>query len=105
MFGVVTDGVIQDVGLVNAKVSSSSTAPMTGGLIGMAVGIDGRVFITRVYATGQMTCTGAGCIAGGLIGVIGSNVTVTEAWSSAGVTGNGVAGGVFGYFGRRAFDD
>ncbi len=75
MFGVVTNGVIQDVGLVNAKVSGSLNGANVGGLIGIAVGFVGPIFIKQVYATGQMTCTGADCMAGGLIGVLSAAVS------------------------------
>jgi hypothetical protein len=96
LFGVVTGGSIRDVGLVNAKVTSSLNGTNTGSLIGIAIKGVGPVSITRVYATGQVKCTGATCVAGGIIGVIGSNVTVTEAWSSAAVTATTIAGGAFG---------
>jgi hypothetical protein len=97
LFGIVIGGIIQDVGLINAKVSGSFNNASVGGLIGVAVGTDRPVIITRVHTAGGTKCTGTGCVAGGIIGVIGSNVSVTEAWSSAGVTSTTAAGGAFGY--------
>jgi hypothetical protein len=95
LIGVMTDGLIQDLGLVNAKVTSSAGA-FVGALVGVAEQFSGPVSIARVYSTGQVKCTSPNCEAGGLIGAISLNTTLTDSWSSADIIGSFFAGGLAG---------
>jgi hypothetical protein len=93
LFGRVTGGLIQDVGLVDADVSSS-VATSLGALAGE---VSGNARIQRVYSTGRVACPAnlTSCVNGGLIG--DAIVTeISDAWSSARVDGGYALGGLIG---------
>jgi hypothetical protein len=93
LFGTVIGGLIQDVGLVDADVSSTIASEL-GALAGE---VEGTARIQRVYSTGRVRCPAdvMSCINGGLIGVITTG-EVSYAWSSARVDGGYALGGLIG---------
>ena len=108
LIGLMSDGLIQDLGLVNANVRGTfgknidnfAVANYTGALVAVAAAAPGTVIsIARVYVTGQVGClgvTGLGCRTGAIAAGIVGNATLTDSWSSADVTGDGDAGGLVG---------
>jgi hypothetical protein len=100
LFGVVTGGVIRDVGLVNVQAAvTPPTTSYVGALAGIVQAMSSPIFISNVYSTGSINCTTGSCAAGGLVGVTINNVTLTNSWSSADVTSSGYAGGFAAAFG------
>jgi hypothetical protein len=95
MIGVMRDGLIQDVGLVNVNVTATGPGAFAGGLVGDAEQGGGPVTITRAYSTGQVKCM-LSCNSGGLIGGFLSSAPLTDVWSSANVVGDGLVGGLVG---------
>ena len=83
LFGITDHAVIQDVGLVNAKVTGTSFLATVGGLVGYADASSGSSAIARVHVTGQIKCTSNSCNVGGLAGTLISHTTLSESWSSA----------------------
>ncbi len=101
LFSVLAGGLVQDVGIVNAKVTvTTTTGAYAGALAGavapLATGIAPPT-VSNVYSTGMVSCNGSNCAAGGLLGVV-SNATVQDAWSSAAATSDYGAGGLVGVF-------
>jgi hypothetical protein len=94
LFGAVLGGVIQDVGLVNVDVSIAAGNSYVGALASYVTAMDSPIFISNVYSTGNVSCKGSSCASGGLFGILGGNVTMSDAWSSADVTTNFIAGGL-----------
>jgi hypothetical protein len=97
LFGAVGNGTIQDVGLVNADVTSNIDG-YTGALIGLlqpTTKTGGRV--QRVYSTGKVVCTAnmTTCFGGGLIGAA-INTEILDVWSSTRVDSNFAASGLIG---------
>ena len=84
------------VGVVSGRVETSyatgavSSATTVGGLVGYVSG--GRV--TRSYATGRATATGAN--AGGLVGVMAGVGTIEATYATGAVSGSSSAGGLVG---------
>lgn len=101
LFGKVLDGLIQNLGLINVKITTAN-GNLVGALAGAILGGNGST-VERVYATGKVTCTNVGCFVGGLAGDIVNNVTIADAWSSVDVVGNGYAGGLVGVSGGAQF--
>jgi hypothetical protein len=94
LFGAMVGGAIRDVGLVNADVNVNTMVANVGALAGAVSAVSSPVFLMNIYSTGQVTCIGSVCHAGGLLGVVTNNITVSHAWSSADVTAGGIGGGL-----------
>jgi hypothetical protein len=97
LFGTIGNAVVQDVRLINAKITSTGDGAFVGGLVGQ---MQGGV-VLRAHVHGEVGCT-TGCIAGGLVGVAFSgDATISESSSAARVSGptsgaSGYAGGAVG---------
>lgn len=89
LFGQVGEGVIEDIGVVNADVTGSD---YVGGLLGANVGT-----VSNSYSSGSVTGSY------GVGGLLGANVgTVSNSYSSGSVTGENGAGGLLGFNGEGA---
>ncbi|OAI47894.1 hypothetical protein AYO45_05505, partial [Gammaproteobacteria bacterium SCGC AG-212-F23] len=99
LFGDIRGATIQNVGLINANVTSTSTAH-TGALIGFADWFSGVSTISNVFSTGSVSSTvnNASIYTGGLIGFMGAG-TLSQSYSSASVTKTNAGGGVGGLIG------
>lgn len=80
-----------------ADVVASNNTQLAGGLVGFVE--DGTSMVTRSYATGNVTCQGDACYAGGLvaedIGTVRFSFATGSVLSSG--TDNNFAGGLIGY--------
>jgi len=89
LFGYAQGARIQDVGLVNVDITGGSFA---GGLVG-ATNLTND--IRRVHVTGRIVATGAApSSAGGIAGAVAAGLTLTDSWSSAGVSGDRAGGAI-----------
>ena len=100
LFGHVTGGVIRNVGLKDADITSNVNTVQMGALVGYTNGAS----VQNCWATGRVRATStntSGRWVGGLIGF--SDQPVQNSWSSATVSltdnprGDAVAGGLVGY--------
>ena len=85
LFGVTDGAVIQDLALLNAKVTGPDNAYI-GALVGIAKGSSAPSTIARVSVTGQVKSAGASSL-GGIAGNLNANVTLTQSRSAAKVVG------------------
>jgi hypothetical protein len=97
LFGAVGGGSIRDLGVIDADIKLTAIGS-AGALLGTATAITGPIVLMNVYSSGQVRCTASGCLAGGLMGAGGNNVTVSNARSSADVTSAGLGGGLAAIF-------
>jgi filamentous hemagglutinin family protein len=90
LFGMISSGTVQNVGLVGSLIGSSGAVggAGTGSLAGFNSGT-----INNVYATGNVTGTGTNNI-GGLVGI--NYGTINTAYVTGNVTGNSYIGGLVG---------
>jgi len=96
LFGIADDALIRDVGLANARVTSTKgNAASVGGLLGSA---QPGTAISRVHVTGSIRCRGCSWI-GGIVGALATDSVIAESWSSARVAGPDFsrAGGAVGF--------
>jgi hypothetical protein len=85
-----TEGVIKDIGVVNATVSGHA---WVSGL----VGLNGGGTVSNSYFTGSVTGTGNGMFGSTVGGLVGANGgTVSNSYSSGSVTGSWYVGGLVG---------
>ncbi|MGB7257379.1 MAG: GLUG motif-containing protein [Pseudolabrys sp.] len=95
LFGFAYQATIQDLGLVNVKITGTGSTSEAGALAGDIAGSA----VARVHSTGQITCTQS-CFTGGLIGEVNSAVspqTIDHSWSAVNVIGSNFEGGLFGF--------
>ncbi|HXD84605.1 MAG TPA: hypothetical protein VN599_09250 [Rudaea sp.] len=96
------DGTIKDVNLRNVNISSTGAAASVGGVAGIVIaGFGLTATADNVSVSGRIACTGGGCAAGGIVGDLDLNSTLSDSWSSASVSGNGEAGGAVGNFNQN----
>ena len=96
LFGIADGALIRDVGLINAKVTSTKgNAVGVGGLLGSA---QPATAISRVHVTGSIRCRGCSWV-GGIVGALATDSVIAESWSSARVAGpdSSRAGGAVGF--------
>jgi hypothetical protein len=93
LFGIVDSAVIQDVTLIDARVTGTATNASVGGIAGNA----SASTIARVHVAGQVRCTGGNCFPGGIVGSTGGVGIINQSSSSASVQGTNYAGGAVGY--------
>lgn len=85
LFGVILDGVVQNLGVVNVDIIGSS---YTGGVAGYVVNSS----VTNCYTTGKINGSGQ---VGGMVGQI-CNSSVTNCYSTSEVNGGSMVGGIAG---------
>ncbi len=106
LFGAITGAQIQDVRLVNTKVTATlNGGANVGGVVGAqhsASSTTGGSTIMRVSVTGQIKCTGSNCSIGGVAGnLVGADLSravtvLSDSWSSAEIIDGTVAGDLVG---------
>ena len=89
LFGYVSGGKIQNLGLMNVNISGP------GGIAGTISGSGAS--ITGCYVTGTVNNVGPGASAGGIAAGVGSGVTISNCYTTCSVTGEGqYVGGIVG---------
>jgi hypothetical protein len=93
LFGLTDGATIENLRLVNVRVTSTGDNASAGPVVGLMDGNGGAGVIRRVEVSGRVECTAANCFPGGLVGSTNGPGKILQSSSAARVIGTSYAGG------------